>query len=168
MNDIHRTAARPFHFETVRWDDARATELRRVMDVEVSARYAARMPTDVSPEVIAVLAVHPEDVAATVLVIDEDGTPIGHAVLRMLRGEWEVKRVVVADGQRGRGVGRALMAELERIAREAGAARLILQTGDLQPDAVALYTRIGYTPIPIYEPYVTAIPFSLCFEKVLR
>ncbi|WP_255359407.1 hypothetical protein [Frondihabitans sp. PAMC 28766] len=43
----------------------------------------------------------------------------------------------------------------------------MLQTGDRQPDAVRLYERFGYTPIPVYEPYVEAIPFSLCYEKRL-
>jgi hypothetical protein len=32
---------------------------------------------------------------------------------------------------------------------------------------VALHERVGYTPIPIYEPYVETIPNSLCVEKVL-
>ena len=59
------------------------------------------------------------------------------------------------------------MAELERIAAERGAQRLILQTGDRQPEAVTLYERIGYTRIPIYAPYLE-ISFSQCFEKPIR
>jgi hypothetical protein len=39
-------------------------------------------------------------------------------------------------------------------------------TGDRQPDAVRLYEREGYTPIPIFPPY-EELPFSRCFEKVL-
>jgi hypothetical protein len=53
-------------------------------------------------------------------------------------------------------------------ARAGGAKRVILQTGDLQVEAVALYERTGYERIATYEPYVTAIPFSLCFEKRLQ
>ncbi|RFA19126.1 hypothetical protein B7R25_12960 [Subtercola boreus] len=138
------------------------------MDVEMGARYhTPGVPMD--PAVQAVLTLDPAEVSATVLVIADGagaGVPIAHAALRMLRGEWEVKRVIVDGGQRGLGVGRALMNELERIVREEapGAPRMILQTGDRQPDAVALYTRLGYTPIPIYEPYIRAIPNSLCFE----
>ena len=59
------------------------------------------------------------------------------------------------------------MAELETLARAGGAKRLILQTGDRQPEAVDLYERTGYERIEIYEPYVTAFAFSLCFEKQL-
>ncbi|RFA07734.1 hypothetical protein B7R21_14565 [Subtercola boreus] len=159
------------------------------MDVEMGERYHSGLPMDAA--VVAALTVDPGTVRATVLVVDGDGgadaggtgapaggtgggdtaggTPIGHAALRLLRGDWEVKRVIVDGDQRGRGVGRALMNELERFVRETdpAARRLILQTGDRQPDAVALYTRLGYTPIPTYEPYIEAIPNSLCFELPL-
>ena len=152
---------------SVGWDDPRAVELRRVMDVEIMPRYEGRIIETVPGEIDAALAVNPEFVRATVLALDADGTPIAHAALKDIRGDWEVKRVIVTIAARGRGVGRALMNELEAIARAAGRPRLILQTGDRQPDAVHLYETLGYTPIPAYEPYATAIPFSLCFEKVL-
>ncbi|MCU1475763.1 MAG: family N-acetyltransferase [Subtercola sp.] len=160
-----------FTLETVAWTDPRAIRLREVMDEEMHDRYATRMPADDierNNALMAALSVDPADVAATVVALDSDGTPLGHAALRLLRGEWEVKRVVVTTAARGRGVATAIMAELARIAEAAGASRLILQTGDRQPEAVALYEKIGYSRIPIYEPYVEAIPFSICFEKVLR
>lgn len=59
------------------------------------------------------------------------------------------------------------MSALEKLAIQAGAHRLILQTGNKQPEAVALYRKLGYTPIPVYAPYDTAIPFSSCFAKQL-
>ncbi|WP_458112666.1 GNAT family N-acetyltransferase [Arthrobacter sp. R1-13] len=37
------------------------------------------------------------------------------------------------------------MAEIEGIAARGGASRVILQTGDQQPGAVALYSKLGYT-----------------------
>jgi GNAT superfamily N-acetyltransferase len=160
-----------FTFENVSWDDHRAVRLRSVMDAEMSVRYANYTPEPEPAEVtarrMASLAVDPADVRAVVLVLDDDGTPIAHAALRELRGDWEVKRVIVSDAHRGRGIARALMNHLESLARAAGVSRLILQTGDRQPDAVAVYERVGYTPIPIYEPYVETIPNSFCFEKVL-
>lgn len=158
---------RPFRFERVEWHDPRATLLREQMDVEMSARYAGPSSPELDDAVTEALRIDPADIIATVLVLDEHDIPIAHAALRTHDGDWEVKRVIVAGDQRGRGVGRALMNELERIARAAGVPRLILQTGSKQPDAVALYERIGYTPIPIYEPYVEAIPHSFCFEKLL-
>ncbi|TWX41009.1 GNAT family N-acetyltransferase [Frigoribacterium sp. ACAM 257] len=140
------------------------------MDAEMNERYS-------DPDVVedpavtarrdAALRVHPEQVHTTVLVTDDAGRAVAHAALRDLDGEWEVKRVVVDPAERGRGLGRLLMDELEVVARAGGAARLILQTGDRQPEAVRLYERAGYRQIPTYEPYVEALPNSICFEKVL-
>lgn len=156
----------PFRLVRVAWDDPRAVALRQSMDLELVARYTTPDSPELQPGALAALAVDPADVRATVLVLDADATPIAHGAIRMLGGEWEVKRVIVAGDQRGRGVGRAVMVELEGLAWAGGARRVILQTGDRQPEAVALYRRLGYTPIPIYEPYVEAIPFSRCFEKI--
>lgn len=158
-----------FTFASVEWDDPRAVALRDAMDAEMTARYHSDTvePVEVTLRRQQSLAVDPALLKATVLVLDADGTPLAHAALKVLRGDWEVKRVIVVDGQRGRGIGRALMNHLEQLAVAGGAPRLILQTGDRQPDAVALYERVGYTPIPIYEPYVETIPNSLCFEKVI-
>ncbi len=156
-----------FDVISVPWDDPRAVDLRGQMSVELGHRYAAPGSDALDDAVVEALAVDPADVLATVLIIDHDGSPLAHGSLRLLRGEWEIKRVVVAEGQRGRGLGRSIMAELERIATDGGATRLILHTGDRQPDAVALYRQLGYTPIPIYEPYVESMPTSLCFEKRL-
>jgi hypothetical protein len=36
-----------------------------------------------------------------------------------------------------------------------------------QPEVVARFARLGYTPIPLYEPYVETMPTSMCFEKIL-
>ena len=171
MTDVLPTPSDRYRFEPVAWDDPRAVELRRLMDVEIFARYAAPVDAPEPAEIVerrrVALRVDPADVRATVLAIDPEGTPVAHAALRELRGDWEVKRVVVGPGERGRGLGRALMLELERIAAAAQVTRLILQTGDRQPDAVALYRALGYTPIPIYDPYAETMPFSMCFEKIL-
>lgn len=171
MTNTAPSALPPLHLERVAFDDPRAVALRDAMDAEMTVRYHRDVvePVDVVEARNAALTVHPSNVLATVLVVvddgAEDGTPVGHALVQSRDGEWEVKRVIVADGQRGRGIGRLLMAELEAVAREGGARRLILQTGDRQPDAVALYEKIGFTRIPTYEPYVTTIPQSICFEK---
>jgi len=44
-------------------------------------------------------------------------------------------------------VARALLAAVEDSARAAGRSRLILECGDKQPEAVALYKSCGYQPI---------------------
>ncbi len=158
---------RAFTFESVAYTDPRAIALRAVMDEEMSERYQPAGTQGMDPVIAAALYVDVASIASTILVLDADGTPIGHAALRHHDGDWEVKRVIIDRGQRQRGIGRAMLEELIRIAGEAGAPRLILQTGDKQPESVALYTRLGFVPIPAYEPYRSAIPNSLCFEKVL-
>jgi GNAT superfamily N-acetyltransferase len=166
-------AERSWTFETVPWDDPRAEALRAEMDVEVSPRYADRL-TDAAPaaaeEAQRTFAVDPDTIVATVLAVDAAGDVVGHAALRDLAHDGtrdlEVKRVFVKPRVRGTGASRALMGELERIAQDRGAGRLILQTGDRQHDAVVLYERIGYRRIPIFEPY-KAFAFSQCFEKEL-
>ncbi|WP_256728644.1 GNAT family N-acetyltransferase [Microbacterium oleivorans] len=157
--------------EEVDYDDPRAGALRAEMDREVGPRYADRFE-DADPEAAArsarAFAVDPSTIVATVLVTDAAGTAVGHGALRDLAHDGtrdlEIKRVFVHPRARGLGASRVLLAELERIARDRGAARVILQTGDRQHDAVVLYERLGYTPIPIYAPY-TEYAFSRCFAK---
>jgi GNAT superfamily N-acetyltransferase len=62
-----------------------------------------------------------------------------------------VSKLLVHTSSRRRGVGEALMAELERVALDLGRWLLTLDTAT--PDAVRLYERMGWTPagaIPKY------------------
>ena len=155
----------------VTWGDPRATALRKLMDVEMTLIYGSLFATSDPGDMLAArrkaLANDPNDILATLLAIGPEGTPLAHAALRDRGGEWEVKRLYVSKEARGRGIGRRIMSDLEAVARDGGAKRLILQTGDRQPDAVALYEQTGYQRIEIYEPYVTTFTFSRCFEKLL-
>jgi GNAT superfamily N-acetyltransferase len=78
----------------------------------------------------------------------------------------EVKRMYVVPAVRGRGLARAVLAHLERTAADAGAEAMILETGDAQPEAIALYESSGYTPIPGFGHYKWA-PGNRCFGKPL-
>jgi ribosomal protein S18 acetylase RimI-like enzyme len=79
-------------------------------------------------------------------------------------GDAEIKRMYVAATYRGRGIARAVLAELERAAAAAGRRRMVLETGDRQPEAVALYTSSGYQPVPTFGSYRTE-PGCRCFGK---
>ena len=61
---------------------------------------------------------------------------------------------------------RLLMNELEGAARTAKALSLVLQTGHVQVQAMALYESIGYKRIDAFGDY-EATPFSVCYEKTL-
>jgi ribosomal protein S18 acetylase RimI-like enzyme len=52
--------------------------------------------------------------------------------------------LVVDPGVRERGIGRQLMAEAERVAREAGAAFLEVTAGHHRPEARKLFESLGY------------------------
>lgn len=56
----------------------------------------------------------------------------------------EIKRVFVHAEQRGRGLARLLMLALEQDLMARGIALACLETGIRQPEALALYARLGY------------------------
>lgn len=78
----------------------------------------------------------------------------------------EVKRMYVVKEWRRRGVGAAILGELEERAHQLGYCRLVLETGNRQPEAVALYTSSGWLRVAPFGPYV-GDPTSICFEKQL-
>ncbi|WP_040584635.1 GNAT family N-acetyltransferase [Segniliparus rugosus] len=151
----------------VPWAHPDAQLLRDAMAAEVGPRYAARR-TLLPPEASGHNDVDPETVHATLVAYSEDGAPVGHAALRWNDGELELKRMFVAAQSRGTGVAQALLRASEESASAAGSARLILQTGDLQPDAVRLYEKEGYHRIPRFPPYThELLAYSNCFAKNL-
>jgi GNAT superfamily N-acetyltransferase len=96
-----------------------------------------------------------------------DGTPVGCGGLRGHAGTTgEIKRMYVEPDARGSGVGRAILRALEDRARDHGYARLRLETGMRQPEAISLYESAGYLPIGPYG-YYRDSPLSRCFEKDL-
>jgi len=91
--------------------------------------------------------------------------PVGcGAVCRVDQSIGEIRRMYVLPSARGARVGRRLLAELERHARENGLERLILVTGIRQPEAICLYERSGYTRIPCPPDY-TDSPLRVFMEK---
>ena len=78
----------------------------------------------------------------------------------------EVKRMYVNQAWRRRGVGAAILAALEERARGFGYHRLVLETGDRQPEAVGLYISGGWVRIAPFGQYVDDST-SVCFEKRL-
>lgn len=79
----------------------------------------------------------------------------------------EVKRMYVVPAHRGAGHARAMLAHIEQRGREVGSPRVILQTGSLQPEAIALYESSGYLPIPGFGHY-GGHPGARAFAKALE
>ncbi len=95
--------------------------------------------------------------AGLFLVAEVDGVPAGCGAWRVLpSGEAEIKRVYVEPAFRRRGLARRLMAALEDSAARAGHRSVVLNTGQEQPEAVALYTQLGYRAVTGYGVYACA------------
>ena len=143
----------------VAWDDADATALRAAQRIDIERRYG-RPDSEPGPAPTAA------DVGYFV-VAHVDGEPSGCGGLRRLDDSTgEIKRMYVVPHRRGTGVSTAILAALEDHARSIGWTHLRLETGDAQPEAIAFYTRQGYTPIPRFGHYARS-PISLCFERAL-
>ena len=85
------------------------------------------------------------------LVVELDGAAVGCGGIRSLGvGRFEVKHLWLRPATQGRGLGRALLAELERRALELGATELVLDTNASLEAAGGLYRSSGYVDI---EPY---------------
>ena len=81
-------------------------------------------------------------------------------------GSVELKRMYVRPSARGRGLARAVLAELELTAKQAGHRRAILETGRGQPEAIALYRSSGYADVPEFG-YYAGWPLSVHLGKDL-
>jgi len=57
----------------------------------------------------------------------------------------EIWGLVVADGQRGKGIGRRLVDAVEQWARERGLAEVSVRSNVIRPDSHPFYERAGYT-----------------------
>ncbi|MER7166220.1 GNAT family N-acetyltransferase [Micromonospora sp. NPDC000207] len=98
-----------------------------------------------------------------------DGTAVGCAGWRSHGDSGkvaELKRMYTVGTLRGRGVARRVLAAVERSARDHGRTRLILECGDRQPEAIALYSSLGYERIPNFGYYRDA-PGCLSFGRDL-
>ena len=99
-----------------------------------------------------------------------DGEAVATGAWRALTdlepGDAEIKRMYVRGPVRGRGLAREMLHFLERTAAEHGRTRMVLETGDRQPEAVALYKSEGYTSIPGFG-YYRDHPASISMGKKL-
>lgn len=101
------------------------------------------------------------------LVAYEDERPVGCGAIKPLAPDTiEVKRMYVSEASRKKGIAMKILRALEDWAREMSFSKCVLETGKRQPEAIALYRKSGYTPIPNYGQYA-GVENSLCFRKEL-
>lgn len=140
-------------------DDPRILRLIRDLDADLTARYPDEPCTGGAH-------IHPD---IRFLLAEVDGRPVGCCAVQPFPTPdtaAELKRMYVAPEARGRGVAARLLTEAERTAAALGHTAMRLETAVHQPEAIALYTRAGYLPIPNYPPYQHK-SLSRCYAKPL-
>jgi putative acetyltransferase len=78
----------------------------------------------------------------------------------------EIKRVFVRQQYRRKGISEQMMKHLEEQTESDGYKFLRVETGVKQPEAIAMYKKLGYYDIPKYGEY-TNDSNSVCMEKSL-
>ena len=104
-----------------------------------------------------------EGEGSALLVWEEEGELLAcGAIKRLDAHSAEIKRMYTRPEARGRGLGRVILLELIVGGRNLEYTRLVLETGDQQPEAVHLYESSGFTRIPNFGYYV-GVENSLCY-----
>lgn len=102
-----------------------------------------------------------------VVVAYKDDVAVGCGAIKPFsETEAEIKRMFVRPDNRGQGIASNILIELENWAQECHFTVCVLETGKKQPEAIALYQKIGYVIIPNYGQYID-VENSVCMRKVL-
>ena len=108
------------------------------------------------------------DQSARVVVAYAEDLPVGCGCFRPMDDKvtLEIKRMYVKPESRGMGIAKLILSELEKWGKDEGFIHSILETGNNQPEALAVYSGAQYEQIPNYPPY-THIAESICMAKKL-
>ena len=137
--------------------DVPARALIAQLDAYLQALYPAE-----SNHLVPVDSLRGPDVVFLVARLGTDVVGCGALVDRA--GQYgELKRMYVRPDRRAAGVGRAILAALAAQARARGLRTLRLETGNAQPEALALYERAGFERCDPFGPYRDD-PLSLFLE----
>lgn len=141
-----------------------ATTLMRALADEEAARYA-----DLGPDPFDSFS--PDDVLtarAVFVVAHLDGKPVGCGALRQIDSDTgEINRMYVMPSARKRGIARAILNELERWAARFGYRVIRAETGNRQPEAIALYESCGFGRTSAFGSHAED-PVSVFFAKSLH
>ena len=120
---------------------------------ETDAEAAAGPPADLVPP------------GGAMLLVRVDGEPAGIGGVRHLdTAVAEIKSMYVSPRHRGLGLGRRILEELQRLARESGCRAVRLDSNGFLAEAVGLYRAAGYREVADYNGNAKA---DLWFEREL-
>lgn len=148
-----------FHLKRTNNQDPDFLYLIPLLDKDLRSRYKALQ--DVYDQHNIVVNVD------TVVIAYADGLAVGCGCFKEFNGSSvEIKRMYVKPEHRRQGISSAVLNELETWAIESGYSEAVLETGNQQDEAIALYKKQGYVIIPNYPPY-EAMETSICMKKRL-
>lgn len=102
------------------------------------------------------------------LVYYENNIPVGIGAYKEYDANTaEMKRMYTLPEYRGKGIGKAILTELEHWAKEENYKVSLLETGYMQKDAIGLYQKLGYQIIPNFGQYA-GVANSVCMSKNLK
>lgn len=90
---------------------------------------------------------------ATYLICDSEGEVAGYAGIWVVFEDAHITNIAVAQRFRGMGMGNALMQEVERVAREKKALRILLEVRPTNKRAINMYTNLGYVSTGLRKGY---------------
>jgi GNAT superfamily N-acetyltransferase len=152
----------PFTITSASVGASDAKALIAQLDAELRDRYPG-----VSLDHLVLTPARVTEGGGTFLIAREGGKLLGCvALLRLDGASGQITRMYVRPSARRAKVGRRLLAELERHARQIGLRRLVLHTGTRQPEAIRLYESTGFIRIPGFGPYTPAHP-GVCMAKAI-
>lgn len=83
------------------------------------------------------------------VAVDAAGTIVGSCGVVPLEGAtWELRKMYLRADARGQGLGKQLLAHALGFVRAHGGRRVELETASVLVEAIALYTRAGFRPLP--------------------
>jgi len=126
------------------------------MTTSLNSPTARKLLGDLDAELVGLYPDHPypppfedehADGVGSILIAYSERRAVGCGAIRQIdQNTAELLRMYVLPSARRRGIGSTLLDALEHEAGEMGADRILLEAGDRQPDAIALYQHRGYTP----------------------
>ncbi|MFC5284513.1 GNAT family N-acetyltransferase [Pedobacter alpinus] len=100
-----------------------------------------------------------------VIVAYENEMAVGCGAIKEYNADtMEVKRMYVEIKNREKGIARMILKELENWAKELGYKKLVLETGNKQPEALHLYKSSRFNVMENYGQYA-GLNTSICFYK---
>ena len=140
--------------------DPRVVTMVAELDGLMAGMYPAESNYLTDPELLV-------DGANTFFVAEIGEELLGMGALVKYDGYGEVKRIFVKSNVRNSGIATSILSRLELEAISLGLSEMKLETGNKQPDAIALFERNGFVICGAFGDYPIDDPYSVFMKKKL-